>query len=307
METGLAAAMLDARLREAQNLHTVQSSPITGSQGFVGLRTVVFHTAVAGCELYDQRYSPGHETPWHCHQMAELCFLSSGSFTELAADCKLEYPQFGLGFKPAGLDHRVRIERPGARCLVVSVWPASLSEFGLEPGNFADPRVFDARDLAHLCFQAATELGRKDAAAELTVQGLLLELLGRVGRLPAETRPRRPPSWLPRIEERLREEWAKRPSLRSLALEAGVAPSVMVPAFRRFYGCTIGEFLRRLQVERACVLLVAESHSLAQIAATCGFYDQSHFTKLFARYIGTTPARFRQERTGRRTPAGQTR
>ena len=32
---------------------------------------------------------------------------------------------------------------------------------------------------------------------------------------------------------------------------------------------------------------------LAEIAAEAGFADQSHFTRLFRRYLGTTPGRFR--------------
>ena len=259
------------------------------------MRTIVSQTTIAGCELYDQRYSPGHATPWHRHQLAELCFVSGGSFTEVATNRTMKYPRFGLGFKPADLDHRVLIEAPGARCLVVSVPDSSLPDLELEPRRFGEPKFFDARDLAHLCVEAANELTHQDECTELVLHGLMLELLGRVARVPNEPSFSKPPGWLPRVHDRLCDEWTKRPSLRSLAAEVGVGPAVLVAAFRRAYGCTVGEFLRRLQVHRARMLLATNSHSLAQIAASCGFYDQSHFTKLFVRYVGTTPARYRAQ------------
>ncbi|MFX5207153.1 helix-turn-helix domain-containing protein [Acinetobacter baumannii] len=34
--------------------------------------------------------------------------------------------------------------------------------------------------------------------------------------------------------------------------------------------------------------------SIALIAAETGFSDQSHFTRLFRRVVGVTPAKFRQ-------------
>jgi hypothetical protein len=34
------------------------------------------------------------------------------------------------------------------------------------------------------------------------------------------------------------------------------------------------------------------NHSLAHIAHRCGFYDQAHFTKVFAKLFGITPGRF---------------
>jgi AraC family transcriptional regulator len=34
--------------------------------------------------------------------------------------------------------------------------------------------------------------------------------------------------------------------------------------------------------------------ALAEIAMTCGFSDQSHFSATFRRQVGLTPARFRQ-------------
>jgi AraC family transcriptional regulator len=66
-------------------------------------------------------------------------------------------------------------------------------------------------------------------------------------------------------------------------------------AFQRFEGCSVGEYLRRLHVSRARALLAEGRTSLAQVARECGFYDQSHLTRVFRRYLGVTPAVFRNQ------------
>ena len=40
--------------------------------------------------------------------------------------------------------------------------------------------------------------------------------------------------------------------------------------------------------------LLESPHGLAEIGFACGFADQPHFTREFARHVGLTPARYRQ-------------
>jgi len=40
--------------------------------------------------------------------------------------------------------------------------------------------------------------------------------------------------------------------------------------------------------------LLESPHGLAEIGFACGFSDQPHFTREFARHVGLTPARYRQ-------------
>jgi AraC-like DNA-binding protein len=70
-------------------------------------------------------------------------------------------------------------------------------------------------------------------------------------------------------------------------------------AFRKHHGCTVGEYVRQLRVERAMERLARSDDSLAAIALDVGFADFSHFARVFKRQTGTTPGRFRHE-LGRR-------
>ena len=82
-------------------------------------------------------------------------------------------------------------------------------------------------------------------------------------------------------------------SLRGLARQAGVHPVHFAAAFRRFHGCSLGEYLRRRRLQYTWTRLADPEVPLAQVAAEAGFADQSHLTQTFKRFIGMTPRRYR--------------
>jgi AraC family transcriptional regulator len=79
-----------------------------------------------------------------------------------------------------------------------------------------------------------------------------------------------------------------------IARAVGVHPVHLARAFRRFFGCSPAHYLRRVRIERAARMIRSSSHPLAEIAATCGFVDQSHLTRAFTRSLGTSPAAYRR-------------
>jgi AraC-like DNA-binding protein len=54
------------------------------------------------------------------------------------------------------------------------------------------------------------------------------------------------------------------------------------------------KYLRKLQLRMASRALVYTSKSLAEVALSCGFADQSHFTREFRRHFGRTPGEYRR-------------
>ena len=105
--------------------------------------------------------------------------------------------------------------------------------------------------------------------------------------------------WLGDARDRLHADVAARPSLAELAAGVGVHPVTLARAFRRTFGCTIGEYLRRLRIERAAEQLATGTQPLAEIALAAGFADQSHFSNVFRRRVGMSPSAYRREVRGR--------
>ncbi|PTW55698.1 AraC family transcriptional regulator [Breoghania corrubedonensis] len=82
-------------------------------------------------------------------------------------------------------------------------------------------------------------------------------------------------------------------SISSLAEACGLSRSYFIKAFQRSFGRTPHQWLTEYRVKRARELLQM-SMPISEIALACGFSDQSHFTRVFSKLVGTSPARYRQ-------------
>ncbi len=86
------------------------------------------------------------------------------------------------------------------------------------------------------------------------------------------------------------------PTIAQLARECGLSPGYFARAFRQAMGVTPHKWLMRKRAEQAKALLWNGELELAQIAIACGFVDQSHLTRVFARFYGLAPGRWRRLR-----------
>jgi AraC family transcriptional regulator len=139
-------------------------------------------------------------------------------------------------------------------------------------------------------------LRASDAAAPLAAEGLTLEILAATAREASVERGLgRSPRWLNAAEELLRARIREPLGLSELADAVGVNATHLARMFRARYGISVGEYGRRLRLDWAAAEIARDERPIAEIAAAAGFADQSHFTRLFRRRLGTTPARFREE------------
>lgn len=80
-----------------------------------------------------------------------------------------------------------------------------------------------------------------------------------------------------------------------LAAVAGWSVRHFSRRFRQETGRTPHDWILGKRVERAKDLLGKPKLPLAEIALSCGFADQSHFTTAFRRLTDTTPLRWRRQ------------
>lgn len=79
----------------------------------------------------------------------------------------------------------------------------------------------------------------------------------------------------------------------ALTAVAGLSTSRLQALFREVTGYPPLDYLRRLRVEEARRLLADPRLSVKEIAARTGFRDTSHFSKVFRRIDGLSPAHYR--------------
>jgi AraC family transcriptional regulator len=87
--------------------------------------------------------------------------------------------------------------------------------------------------------------------------------------------------------------------LDDVAAAAGLSTFHFARLFKKSTGLTPHRYLMNARVEKAKVLLRACDKSLTEIATECGFFDQSHMSKVFRRIAGVSPLDCRDGRKNR--------
>jgi AraC family transcriptional regulator len=244
--------------------------------------------------LFESTYTPSTSLPRHYHDVAALMFATRGSFVETIGNRRFECKTFDVIVRPAGEAHTDHYGAQATSCVIVNVATGLLPALGRAGQLFDRPTLLPRSDVALPLRRLPAELKIRDDVSALVVEGLLLELIGRAGR-PSRSAPQ----WLARARDYLHAHWSERVALADVAAAAGVHPATIARGFRPHVGCSPGEYLRRLRIEHAKEALLASARPIADIALEAGFYDQSHFTTVFRRHVGMTPAEFRSLRAER--------
>ena len=259
-------------------------------------RVLATSADVNGFTVAELRFPAGYVQPPFEPEQPYLAVVLDGSLEKSFGSRSIGLSR-GRGLTmPVGATHCARFGTEGARIAIVKLRDASKPSGGC----FERLRRLGGPTLAWLASRLVDELRASDAAAPLAAEGFALELLAATSR---ETRPeRRTPAWLREAESLLRDRSGECVRLGELAEAAGVHPAYLARAFRARHGISVGEYGRRLRLERAAAELARTDAPLAAIASEAGFADQSHFTRLFKRHVGTTPARYRRELQARHVP-----
>jgi AraC family transcriptional regulator len=196
--------------------------------------------------------------------------------------------------RPPGEVHASRFGEAGGRLFGIDLgaeWPARMDAFG---GTLHKPATLGGQ-CAGVFLRLYREFRSNDLASPLVIEGLVLELIGEACRCAAPHRESGLPRWLAQVRAALHERYCDPPSLAALAEEVHIHPVHLARVFRRRFGCTVGEYVRRLRIEFTCRELAQSDCSLVEIALAAGFCDQSQFCRAFKRQLGTTPAQFRRQ------------
>lgn len=72
--------------------------------------------------------------------------------------------------------------------------------------------------------------------------------------------------------------------------------------FKKLFGMTPFEYLKKLRIDRAIELLRTTGNFVSSIAQSCGFSGSSHLIRVFKEMTGTTPTKFRKEEKNKFPP-----
>jgi AraC family transcriptional regulator len=259
------------------------ASPLAGE--------IVSERVIPGFTLIEMHYRAGTVVDPHSHDQTHLVFVLEGAFHETTSVSSVECREGSLRILPAGYLHGNRFEQD-CRCVMVRLEQASVERFGRGLRWLERPGDVFGLASGWLATRLHREFQAQDEAAPVAIEGLLLEILAETARLRGSSGPA-VPRWLRTAREFIEANLLRPLGLVEIANAAGVHRVHLAREFRRYFKCTVGEYIRRRRVEHACHLIAHTNMPLSEIASKCGFSDQSHFSATFRKQVGATPARFR--------------
>jgi len=156
-----------------------------------------------------------------------------------------------------------------------------------------DPLVArHAQQLRSVLLASSGTLERQTA-----LHALLWSLCARhteAGSRPSEPRPA-PSARLERVRDFLHANFSETVSLEQLSNLAGISRFRLNSGFQRAFGLPPHAYLTRLRLSAARSRIEA-GDSIAGVSTEVGFVDQSHLTRKFKGWYGTTPGAFQQRR-----------
>lgn len=124
--------------------------------------------------------------------------------------------------------------------------------------------------------------------------GKIVGLIGISRDVRAPVDPRTIPAGLAAALEQFENNLAEPITPARLARQAGLTPTRLARLIRRFFDLTPSQFITQTRLAAAARLLRETNQRVAEIAAVCGFYDQSAFSRAFRSAMGVTPTAYRK-------------
>lgn len=229
--------------------------------------------------------------PRHSHELGHFQLLLEGSYLENCGGKNVESTPMTISWHRPGMTHKDEIGLSGGRFFMIEMHPhfvERFEQFAQLPADF----YVKNHSLVWLACRLYHEFKNWQFCSDLVADGITLEMFAHSLRSENLTEKQKP-AWLSRVVEKLNQDFTENFSTEELATEAHVHPVHLAAVFRQFYHETMGEYVQKLRVSKASEMLANKEVPLSEIAYSTGFADQSHFTRIFKRYLGITPGAFR--------------
>jgi AraC family transcriptional regulator len=247
----------------------------------------------AGLHAYEAAYAPGSRLPEHEHTDPFFTYVVRGNYVEQEGGVPRECRRGVVIFHRPNETHSNVVGPQGTASLNV--------EIGAEAWRELTADMVRARDIVGralsghaewLALAVWREFHNDDSASALGLDETVAMLCGAI-RTSVARGEFEPHTRVDRCTEYLRSHPTATPRLAEVAQVAGVHPMHLAKLFRKRFGYSMGEFLRRQRIAWACEELARDAGTISSIAARAGFADHAHFTRTFRRIAGCSPSWYR--------------
>ena len=239
-------------------------------------------------------YPAGLIMPAHKDQLLKFSLILSGTVQEQCGRRDVYAGPMSVVIKPPDATHTNTFGPKGTRIVSVLIPPNVRDPAGNYPFSLHNYQWFHQGPVSQFAWKIWARL--KDIptpANHELIQEDLWSLIDHLQDSHKFSSSPAPPNWLLQIKERLREEYDQGIRVEHLAHELRMHRVHLTRMFRRYFGCSISEYVQEIRTQQAAIQLAASEDSMAQIAYDNGFSDQSHLCRTFKRRMGLSPGAYR--------------
>jgi AraC family transcriptional regulator len=242
-------------------------------------------------QVNEHRYSPGLRQARHSHADASVTMLLAGSIVERVGESEEIARPLSIVVKPADTEHADLFGPDGAHTIQILLPPDCADEVSRSASSNRSWRWIHTGPAASAFMSLVRELRSSDGRESICLHDAAVSAIAAVadGADPCGSTP---PRWIAMVRENL-DDVGGAHSVSALAAGAQVHPVYLARQFRRWYGCSITDYVRRRRVQLAARHITTSRGALSTVAYDAGFSDQAHMCRVFKAETGLTPGSFR--------------
>lgn len=229
-----------------------------------------------------------NKVDWHYHENTYFTYLLQGKLYE-SNKKESYYLEPGSLLFHNWQDAHYNIKAPEfTRGFHIELNENWFLNYDIEISNFEGSLDIKNPLTKNLMNKVFNESKINDQYSNLSIEALLVELFCTI-KENKEANSKKP-QWVNKLQELFSEEQIDY-SLNNLSSILEIHPIHLSREFNRYFGTSLGNYIRLLKVNKAFCLIASNKFSMTEICYKCGFYDQSHFISSFKRIYNTTPTK----------------
>ncbi len=163
--------------------------------------------------------------------------------------------------------------------------------------------ITDPSFLEHFLLEVSAEWSGWARPDARIIRNLFENFVRALARHTSQKAERLAPARLLAIRSYVEQHFTERISLGDLARRAGWSEPHLCAEFRRYFGIPVIQLMLQLRMNQAMYFLRDHNRRIGEIANTVGYSDLFTFSKMFKRYLGMSPKKFRESNSESRVPS----
>ncbi|WP_394751026.1 helix-turn-helix transcriptional regulator [Spongiimicrobium salis] len=232
----------------------------------------------------------GERTPWHYHENPYFMFVLHGNMKDTNKRIETLLPPGGLMFTNWQEVHYGSKHSDKASGFHLELEKSWLQKYDIAALDFEGSLHLENPHIKSLMYKVYLETRINDHHSPLSIELLILDIFNKMKTPPLNAHSKKP-AWVGKMSELILDSEVDY-SLNALSKELNIHPVHLSREFHKYFGSTLGQYMRQLKLNKAIILISTQQYSMTEICYKCGFYDQSHFISSFKSIYNMTPTKF---------------